>query len=73
MAYTTGTRATSISFGHRLSEIFTGFAEAYAQWRLYRRTLAELQELSGRELDDLGLNKANIRAAAFDATYGKAR
>ena len=73
MAYIAGTRTNSISLGTRLSEIFSGFAEAYAAWRVYRRTLAELQELSVRELDDLGLNRGNIQAAAYEAAYGKAK
>jgi uncharacterized protein YjiS (DUF1127 family) len=32
--------------------------------RLERRTYAELSELSDRELDDLGLNRATLREAA---------
>lgn len=70
MAYIAGNRNTSLTLGARLSEIFSGFGEAYAQWRTYRRTLNELQELSARELDDLGLNRANLRAAAYVAAYG---
>jgi uncharacterized protein YjiS (DUF1127 family) len=46
-------------------------AEAFAAWRLYRRTLDELRELSNRELADLGLNRSMLRRAAFEAVYGK--
>ncbi|MDB6452084.1 DUF1127 domain-containing protein [Falsirhodobacter sp. 20TX0035] len=38
---------------------------------LYRRTLAELNVLSARELDDLGLARWSIRNAAREAAYGK--
>jgi uncharacterized protein YjiS (DUF1127 family) len=73
MAFITGTRTNRISLGNRLTEIFSEFAEAYTKWRLYRRTLNELQELSTRELDDLGLNRSSIQAAAYEAAYGAAR
>jgi uncharacterized protein YjiS (DUF1127 family) len=46
-------------------------SEAYTAWRHYRRTLSELQDLSVREMDDLGLNRSNLRQAAFEAVYGK--
>lgn len=41
-----------------------------AQYRLYRRTVAELRELSNRELADLGLNRSMVRQVAIDAVYG---
>ena len=54
MAYVAGSRNTSISIGARLAEINTQFSEAFAAWRVYRRTMTELQNLSTRELSDLG-------------------
>jgi uncharacterized protein YjiS (DUF1127 family) len=51
--------------------MFKQAAEAYSAWRLYRRTLNELQGLSVREMDDLGLNRSMLRQAAFEAVYGK--
>jgi len=51
--------------------MFKQAAEAYSAWRLYRRTLNELQGLSVREMDDLGLNQSMLRQAAFEAVYGK--
>ncbi len=73
MAYVSGNRSTTISIGTRLSEVFTGLSEAYAAWRIYRRTINELQSLSVRELDDLGLNRSMLKAAALEAAYGKAQ
>ena len=32
----------------------------YRKWRRYRRTVNELQSLSRRELDDLGISRADI-------------
>ena len=71
MAYASDSRTSSVSFGTRMSEVFFGLFEGYRAWRQYRRTLNELQGLSARELADLGLNADSIKAAAFDATFGK--
>lgn len=38
---------------------------------LYRQTVAELNALSGRELEDLGISRQSIRQTAFEAAYGK--
>ena len=43
---------------------------SYNNWRRYRDTVAELGKLSSRELNDLGINRADIpfvarKAAAF--------
>ncbi|KUP91700.1 DUF1127 domain-containing protein [Tritonibacter horizontis] len=43
----------------------------FAQYRVYRETLNELNALSGRELADLGLNRSMLKRAALDAAYGK--
>lgn len=32
----------------------------YRNWRKYRQTYNELMRLSGRELDDLGINRVDI-------------
>lgn len=62
---------TSLPLGARLGEIKTAAAEAYAAWRVYRITLAELRQLSPRELADLGMNPSIIRRVALEAAYGK--
>ena len=36
----------------------------YRRWRSYRRTVNELQSLSRRELDDLGLSRSDIPRVA---------
>ncbi len=72
MAYFSGNRAQTISLGERLAEIRETAAVAYGNWRVYRRTLSELQDLSPRELNDLGINASMIRSIALEAAYGKA-
>ncbi|NGO53560.1 DUF1127 domain-containing protein [Mesorhizobium sp. AaZ16] len=36
----------------------------YRNWRRYRDTVNELSRLSNRELNDLGINRADITAVA---------
>jgi uncharacterized protein YjiS (DUF1127 family) len=36
----------------------------YRTWRKYRQTCRELMQLTSRELDDIGINRADIRAIA---------
>lgn len=50
--------------------LFAGISKAFADWMLYHRTLAELRALSARELADLGLSAADLRAVAFKGVYG---
>lgn len=71
MAYVSSKRTATTSIGPRLAEMMREASEAYTAWRLYRRTLNELEDLSVRELDDLGLSRATVRQAAFEAVYGK--
>jgi uncharacterized protein YjiS (DUF1127 family) len=44
--------------------------KALADYRLYRRTLAELESLSDRELRDLDLSRFSLREIAYDSVYG---
>jgi uncharacterized protein YjiS (DUF1127 family) len=39
-----------------------------ATWKRYNRTVSELNALSGRELDDLGFNRADIIRIAREAS-----
>ena len=54
--------------------IGAGFLQAlkdkWVRYRVYRQTLKELCELSGRELADLGMHRSNLRSAAYAAAYG---
>jgi len=37
---------------------------SFRKWRNYRRTVSELNSLSNRELDDLGINRGDINFVA---------
>ena len=37
---------------------------SFKKWRSYRRTVSELNSLSNRELDDLGINRGDINLVA---------
>ena len=45
----------------------------FAQYRVYRKTLSELGELSNRELADLGLNRSMLKRIALEAAYGEVK
>lgn len=57
------------SVGSRIAQVRSTLATRIAQYRTYRTTLAELRNLSVRELDDLGLNQETLRATAYEAAY----
>ncbi len=44
---------------------------AYKRNLVYKATCKELSSLSNAELYDLGLERYNIKFAAYEATYGK--
>ncbi len=45
---------------HELGVSTMNVIGSYKKWRNYRRTVAELNALSNRELDDLGINRGDI-------------
>lgn len=67
MATTTTFHTSGARGGHG---IFAGVRKAFADYRLYRQTLSELDGLSNRELRDLGLSRLSIRQVAYDSVYG---
>ncbi|MEX3014834.1 DUF1127 domain-containing protein [Gymnodinialimonas hymeniacidonis] len=71
MAYVTSNRAASESLAARFAALRTDAVEAYRNWRVYRNTLNELNELSAREMADLGINPSMVRRIALEAAYGK--
>lgn len=56
-------------FPGRVSTMFNKFAVKVAQYRVYRRTLTELQDLSDRDLADLGLHRSMLRSVAYQSAY----
>lgn len=49
---------------------FARIRQAFADYSAYRATYDELNQLSDRELNDLGLSRLNVRDIAHEAVYG---
>lgn len=45
---------------HTLGVVTMNVIGSFQKWRNYRRTVSELNSLSNRELDDLGINRGDI-------------
>ena len=50
--------------------LFARARKALADYRLFRRTLGELDSMTNRELRDLGLSRYSIRQVAHESVYG---
>ena len=59
-----------LTAGRGIGATFGEWRAAYAKHRIFRRTLRELDALTDRELNDLGLSRSMIRSAAHEAVYG---
>ncbi|MEM6729193.1 MAG: DUF1127 domain-containing protein [Pseudomonadota bacterium] len=70
MAYATAPITARFDLVTRMRAAAAGAAEAWTQWRLYRTTFVELSDLSDRELDDLGIARADLKRIARETTYG---
>lgn len=71
MATATTTRTFEAGLGDRVSAFLKDVTERLERRRLFNRTFKELNELSARELDDLGLSRGSLRSVAYEAAYGK--
>ena len=69
MAFMTDTSLVRGSFAERLHVWIADYKEAAAKRAVYRKTVQELNALSGRELADLGLSRSMIRSVAYEAAY----
>lgn len=68
MAHLTETRPAHLPFIERLAEMRANLAERIARYRIYRQTLTELSSLSDRDLDDLGIRRADVYSIAMDSS-----
>lgn len=66
----TATQARVWSLIAALVGPFEGLADAMRRYRVFRTTYAELDALSTRELDDLGISRSMITRLAHEAAYG---
>ncbi|TCS67158.1 DUF1127 domain-containing protein [Primorskyibacter sedentarius] len=69
MAYATHTSRPQSAFAARINVALDNIRTRLERRRVYKRTLAELQSLSSRELADLGLNRSMLTRIAYQAAY----
>jgi len=68
MAYAENVRIAPAQIGGNPVE---RLVTAWKRYRVYRTTVNELSQLSGRDLADLGIHRSAIRSIAHEAAYGK--
>ncbi len=73
MAYVSTQKISNVTVGERIGAFASGFGKRIGEYRLYRRTLNELQSMSARDLADLGLHPDQLTQVARDAVYGDAK
>ena len=66
MAYAANNPVFARPFGFDLADL----ARSFADWRLYRKTLSELEAMTDRDLADIGVSRLSIRDIAREAAYG---
>ncbi|MFN3971933.1 MAG: DUF1127 domain-containing protein [Gemmobacter sp.] len=71
MAYLNASRAATAGLTDRIASILKSLRDASRRRAIYRQTLRELNALSSRELDDLGIHRSMITRIATEAAYGK--
>ena len=72
MAHTSDTDIIGSSVLSKFTNLIDALTVRYSQYQTYNNTLRELESLSERELNDLGLNQHALRAVAREAAYGSA-
>ena len=70
MAFFTDTQAPATGISGRFAHLIDELRDALARRKIMRATYNELATLSTRELDDLGINRTQIRSIAYEAAYG---
>ncbi|MGL5008291.1 MAG: DUF1127 domain-containing protein [Paracoccaceae bacterium] len=70
MAYVNNSRTVSAGFADRLAAMVATFKAHRAQRAVYLQTVNELNQLTDRELADLGIARIAIQDVARAAAYG---
>ncbi len=71
MAYVNNSRVASFGLADRISAFVATAKAKRAQRAVYHRTVYELEQLSDRELSDLGIARISIADVARNAAFGK--
>jgi uncharacterized protein YjiS (DUF1127 family) len=69
MAFATPERRTA-GPASALTGFVAGVVDAWRRARVFRATYAELDGLTARQLDDLGISRSMITRLAYEAAYG---
>lgn len=69
MAYLNQTQGAHHGFSAGIADFVAHVRETMARRRIYRQTVAELNQLTDRELADLQINRSSIQAVAREAAY----
>ncbi len=64
-------RGASVGIFDRVSAFIGEMSDLTAKYRVYRETLRELNELTDRDLNDLGISRSAIADVAHEAAFGK--
>lgn len=67
MTHYTTTAARTSGFNNRANTWLASMVEKIQTRRMYRKTLNGLSALNTRELNDLGLDRGNLRHVAWEA------
>ncbi len=70
MTVQTETYFAGSSLFARFSAVRADLADAASKRKVYRKTLTELQNLSTRDLADLGIAPGSVHQIAHEAAYG---
>jgi len=71
MAFANDIHSFETGMVRRMYETLVQARAGFAKRKTYNSTLNELEMLSQRELDDLGITRSNIRKIAHEAAYGE--
>ncbi len=63
--------STTVSVFDRVKNVFKNIAQSVRDYRMYAKTRAELEALTDRELDDLGVSRLQLDEIAREAVYLK--
>lgn len=71
MTVLTFTGFDGATFGQRIAALRATFADKLAKRKIYNATFKELQSLTDRDLNDLGMSRSMIKGIALEAAYDK--
>ncbi len=71
MAYANDIRVAGFNLTERLNALRSAMADRSTKNKVYRQTISELNALTNRDLEDLGIHRSMIKSIAIEAAYGQ--